>query len=378
MNIALLATTTYPTPPPTYGGECFWWDLCCAFSELGHSVTLYAGPGSRCPPNGRLRYLPGLYGETTVRTAEAAAVRWYVKEIVKADFIIEASHEKIMMQEIGYFHREHKWKTIGILNGLVTHTPQAPPWNLVVGSIKWKELSLLGLSQFHDTPWAEEYGATLNPLPAKSVVAVIPWACNTDFYCPDKYEKDDYFLWFSRPTPYKGCHRAIRLAQETGIRLVLAMPMEIKEHLFFGEQNLAQMEEARAKGAKIEVVKLPGDSRHHTEKRELYRRAKALLYTIEANEPFGLTVIESFACGTPVIASRMGAMPEIIKHGATGYLAHIDSDDGFKMAIGNIHQIDPKDCREDAIQRFDRAVAASHYLDLYSKLKREHESSRKD
>ena len=375
IKIAFISTCTYATPPRTYGGECFWWNLCCAFSQMGHFVHLFAAAGSKCPSNGKLTYNICTYGETANRVAESNVPKLYMPEILDADYIIDASHEKLVMQEIWNFHREHAWKTINVLNGLVTGWPMCHKWNIVVGSQKWKELSLLGLSQFHETPWAKDYGAVLTPLPPGSIVAVIPWATNTEFYCPSDYSKEDYFLWFSRPTPYKGLHRAIRLAQDMGIRLVVAMPMEISEHQYFGEHYLQQINEAVAKGAKIEFVKLPGDSRHHIAKRELYRKAKALLFTIEAAEPFGLTVIESLACGTPVIASRIGAMPEIIKHGETGYLAHIDSDDGFKMAIENIEKIDPKACVEDARKRFDRSVAAVRYIELWQKLKEEHENT---
>ncbi len=365
MKIALLATTSWPTPPPAYGGEIFWWDLCCAFAQLGHDVTLYAAPGSLCPPNGRLRYLPGLYGTAVGRTAEAAVVRWYTEEILQADYIIDASHQKEMMQEIAYFHPEAKGRTIGILNGLVTHTPFCPPYHLVVGSEKWKELSLSGLSQFHGTPWEEEFGAYLRPLPPESIIAVIPWAVNTEFYKPSDHERENYYLWFSRPTPYKGLHRAITLAEETGITLRLAMPMELEEHKFFGEKYFVMIEEARERKAHIEIVKLPGGSHHHEAKRELYRRAKALLFTIEAHEPWGLVVAECLACGTPVIASRMGAMPELLQHGKTGYLAY--DDEGFKNAIKWIEQgrINPAQCRTDAVERFDRMRAARDYLALY-------------
>jgi glycosyltransferase involved in cell wall biosynthesis len=772
LKIAFISTCTYPTPPRTYGGEIFFWDLCCAFSQMGHFVHLFASTGSKCPPNGKLTYNICTYGKMANRVAEANIPKLYMPEILDADYIIDASHEKLVMQDVWNFHREHAWKTINVLNGLVTGWPMCHKWNIVVGSQKWKDLSLLGLSQFYETPWAKDYGDMLTPLPPGSIVAVIPWATNTEFYCPDDYSKEDYFLWFcydektevltksgwkyfrnvksdeeiatlnpdeeleyqkpialqqfyykgemvhikgrghdllvtpnhqifcrygfkgkrfsrifrlisaealiklvqqrsksgkpelkrnlkwngndidhftlpsititqeksgpnkklppeaydearrlrseglgywsiakalsskygtisampiyealnkkpkprrqiipekrfpldiwlqffgwwitkgsayqgenghyqvilsqnansnfeemkeitkklgfsfyirvcsrktsfgknklcqivitnkqlyhylkdfgkaknkylpewvknlpssrlqmlletmlkgdrnpktfiymtgssrladdvqeialkagytatissekneyfvvigkrnltpaicattklinyeglvydltvpkhhiilvrrngkptwssnSRPTPYKGLHRAIRLSQDMGFRLVVAMPMEISEHQYFGEHYLEQIKKAVAKGAKIEFVKLPGDSRHHIVKRELYRKAKALLFTIEAHEPFGLTVIEALACGTPVIASRMGAMPEIIKHGETGYLSHIDSNDGFKMAVENINsgQIEAKACVEDARKRFDRSVAAARYIELWQKL----------
>ena len=302
----------------------------------------------------------------------------YSRDILGSDYIIDASHTKPTMEEIAYFHREAKWKTIGILNGVVSHTPLCPRYNLVVGSEKWKWLLEHGYTQFIDTKWAAKYGANLNPLPDKAIIGVIPWAVNTDFYCPSD-TNDDYFLWFSRPTPYKGLGRAINLAMATGIRLVLAMPMEIAEHKYWGEEYTKQIISARQKGAKIEIVQLPNDSHHHEAKRELYRNAKALLFTIEAHEGFGLVVAEALACGTPVIASNMGAMPEIIKQGHTGYLVNVEDDsiDNWQRAIGWVNEglIDPRDCRADAVARFDRMVAAKRYIELRERLGRIHQEA---
>jgi hypothetical protein len=95
------------------------------------------------------------------------------------------------------------------------------------------------------------------------------------------------------------------------------------------------------------------------------------------HEGFGLVVAEALACGTPVIASNMGAMPEIIKKGQTGYLIGIDDEsaDNWQRAIGWINEglIDPRDCRADAVARFDRMVAAKRYIDLRERLEPDYE-----
>ncbi len=378
MKISFIATATYPTPPRSYGGEVFWWDLCECFAKLGHEVTLYAAPGSKCPPNGKLHYIPEKMHNGSIYVSADPMRILYRRDVLASDFIIDASHTKTTMEEIAYYERQAKYKTIGILNGVVSHTPMCPRWNLVVGSEKWKQLLVDGFTQFVDTPYEASLGRYLAPIAAEHL-HVIPWACNTDFYTPGG-KKEDYYLWFSRPTPYKGLARAIEIARNTKLHLKLAMPMDLPEHKYFGEEYLKQIADANANGAQIEFVKLPNDSHHHEAKRELYRKAKALLFTIESHEPFGLTVIEALACGTPVIATRIGAMPEIITHGHNGYLVDLYGPDEdpqnigiWQRAISWIEEglINSEDCRKDAGARFDRMVAANRYLELYERLKNE-------
>lgn len=260
---------------------------------MGHKVTLYAAAGSKCPPNGILHYIPEQYNAQGQQYVSADPMRiLYRRDILSSDFIIDASHTKTTMEEIAYFHREAKYKTIGILNGMVSHTPMCPRYNIVVGSQKWKELLEAGFTQFAGTPWEAQYGKYLYPMPKGAIIDVIPWATNSDFYTPGdgKKENSPYFLWFSRPTGYKGLGRAINIARNTKIHLKLAMPMELSEHKYYGEEYLKQIADANANGAQIEFVKLPNNSQHHEAKRELYRRARALLFTIESEEPFGLCV----------------------------------------------------------------------------------------
>ena len=91
--------------------------------------------------------------------------------------------------------------------------------------------------------------------------------------------------------------------------------------------------------------------------------ARALLHLINFDEPFGLSVVEALACGTPVIASNRGSMPELIDHGVTGFL--VDSVDAAVDAIGRIGEIDRAACRAAVSARFAVDRMADRYLDLY-------------
>jgi glycosyltransferase involved in cell wall biosynthesis len=94
--------------------------------------------------------------------------------------------------------------------------------------------------------------------------------------------------------------------------------------------------------------------------------ARALLHLIGFDEPFGLSVIEALACGTPVIAYRRGSMPELIEHGVTGFL--VDTFDEAVAAIGRVDEIDRRACRRSVEDNFSLARMTDSYLALYGRL----------
>ena len=95
-------------------------------------------------------------------------------------------------------------------------------------------------------------------------------------------------------------------------------------------------------------------------------QAKALLHLINFAEPFGLSVVEAMACGTPVIARRRGSMPELIEDGVTGFL--VDSVDEAIAAVGRLSEIDRAACRAAVAKRFTVERMADEYLRLYERV----------
>jgi glycosyltransferase involved in cell wall biosynthesis len=101
-------------------------------------------------------------------------------------------------------------------------------------------------------------------------------------------------------------------------------------------------------------------------KKRLYANAKAFLNPIDRDEPFGLSVVDALASGTPVVTYRRGAMPEIIKHGYNGFIA--DSYREFKQYVKRIDEIKPENCRKSVEERFSADVMADNYIDLYKRI----------
>lgn len=368
MRISVISTTTYSTPPISYGGEVFFWDLAEALAQLGHEVHLFGAPGSKCPTNGFLHYIRGTYGSISL-AAEHEVYQMHKDELLQSDFIIDCSHNHLVAEQIYWFHREHAKKLFNVLNGVVTMWPRCRPYNMIVGSNKWKELVVNAVSQFKGTPWeATQFDAPLPKRFKEDEVHVIPWACDTSFYSPSQQPKGDYFLWVGRPTPYKGLAKAIDLVTKAEMPFkVLLRKHAILEHEYYGVKYSEIIQKANESGAKIEVIEEAKEPFGNACKRELYRNAKALIFPDECQEAFGLVLIEAMACGCPVIASNLGALPEIIENGVDGFVCANEGE--YLEAIKNIDSISRETCRKMAVEKFDRTIAAQNYLSLYEQLK---------
>ncbi len=180
---------------------------------------------------------------------------------------------------------------------------------------------------------------------------------------PYDENKEDYLLFLSRIAPDKGTHLAIEVARRTGLRLIIAAKVDRADRDYFHE-----VVEPLIDG---KLVHFLGEA-DAALKRKLYAKARGLLLPICWEEPFGLVMPEAMACGTPVIAFRRGAAPEIVVHGETGFL--VDDVDGMVEAVYQLDKIDPKHCRRYVEERFDAPRMASDYLALYERILEEREA----
>ena len=366
-RIAVLSTTTYSTPALAYGGETSFFHLAKGLCELGHDVTLYGAPGSLPPHENcrcRLKYIPGTYSEMSY-AREWLIAEWHYQEIMANDYVLDCSLNHPVAEWAGWYGPpEHQRKTVVVLNGTTSHVPRCGLFNTVVGSNKWKELLLYGRTQFYSTPYEQTYGGSIEPVPEEAFLGVVPFWTDVNFYTPGD-TKDDYLLFLSRPTAYKGLTQALELVAERKLHLKIVPGLGHASHTVELEQHRPQIEAAIARGAKVDVVSIPQNSQHHILKRELYRKARALLAPFQSHEPFGLVLIEALACGTPVICSRMGAFPEIIKQGETGYLCRTKAE--YLEAIDHLGDLPAGAPRGDAESRWHYLRAATDYMKLLEK-----------
>jgi glycosyltransferase involved in cell wall biosynthesis len=174
-----------------------------------------------------------------------------------------------------------------------------------------------------------------------------------DYTFSDK--KDDYVAFLGRMAPCKGPHLAIEAAVLAGVRLKLAGEIQPVFRDYWEEQVLPRID-----GRQIEYV---GEA-DLAVKNALLSRARALLFPIQWEEPFGLVMIEAMACGTPVLAFAGGAVEEIIRDGRNGWICRDAADMAAHLASLDIR---PAACREFVATDFSVDRMADQYLKVYER-----------
>jgi glycosyltransferase involved in cell wall biosynthesis len=338
MRIAVLAPVWFPVPPTGYGGiEWIVWLLAEGLVDAGHDVTLFAAGQSRT--KAKLEYV---YEEAP--SDEIGRSFWDLRHVLhcyarQAEFDLINDHSGMVAAAIG-----------GGLRAPVAHTVHGP-LDGVPGAMYGQIgafASRLGLISI-----------SLNqrkPKPNLNWIGNAPNALDFDLY-PFTPHRGDYLLFLGRLAPDKGAHRAVRTAIETGLPLKIAGKMrEPLELQYFDELIRPHLND------RIEYL---GEV-SHGEKVELLQHARATLFPIEWEEPFGLVMIESMACGTPVIATRWGAVPEVIAPGESGII--VDDWADAATALERADAISPEQCRAQALERFAPERMVRDYLQAYEAL----------
>ena len=164
-------------------------------------------------------------------------------------------------------------------------------------------------------------------------------------------EPEEYLLFFGRIHPDKGTAEAIEIAMKSGRKLLIAGIIQDEKYFIDRVEPFL--------GKSIEFLGAAGPE----ERNELLGKAAALLHPINFEEPFGLSVAEAMACGTPVIAFNKGSMPELIIDGKTGFLVK-DVQEAV-AAVKMLPAIHRKKCRTRAIEKFSAKKMAEDYIELY-------------
>jgi glycosyltransferase involved in cell wall biosynthesis len=175
----------------------------------------------------------------------------------------------------------------------------------------------------------------------------------------------DYLLFFGRIHPDKGTAEAIDIAEPTGLPLVIAGIVQDRDYF-------EQLVEPRLDGEGVSYVGPVGPDRRGY----LLGGARALLHLVNFDEPFGFSVVEAMACGTPVIATRRGSMAEIIRHGENGFLVNTQED--AIVAVEASSALDRAAVRASVEERFDAERMVDDYLGLYQRVVELHRDTQAD
>ncbi len=335
LRIAILSPVWFAVPPTGYGGiEWIVSLLADGLTAQGHEVTLFASGDSRTK----------------------AKLAWVYERAPSEQIgrsLPELRHVLACYDRAGDFEviNDHSGPLGAALGGLVqtpvVHTVHGPldaePGHVyeALGKVA-PEVGLISIS--------------LNqrrPQPGLNWVANVPNALDLEHY-PCKPHRGDYLLFLGRMNHEKGAHRAIAVAMELGLPLKLAGKVrEPKEREYFAEFVEPHL------GNGIEYL---GEVNHGA-KVELLQNARATLFPIEWEEPFGLVMIESMACGTPVIATRHGAVPEVIEDERGGIV--VDHWREIPEALERADALDPIECRRFAEERFATERMVADYVRAY-------------
>ena len=178
-------------------------------------------------------------------------------------------------------------------------------------------------------------------------------------------DRGSYLLFFGRIHPEKGTRECIEIAMRTGMKLILAGIIQDRD--YFDTQVRPGLDNDR-----VIYVGSAGPVKRN----ELLGGAYVLLHPISFDEPFGLSVVEAMACGTPVIAFNRGSMPEIVVEGVTGFL--VRNVDEMAGAVARVKQLDRLQCHKWVEKRFSVDRMAGDYLRVYEQIIRRsrHEGNR--
>ncbi len=215
----------------------------------------------------------------------------------------------------------------------------------------FSSLRILPVYQRYDASSAYVAISDADRHPSLDYLATIHHGIDTDAFALHP-SPGEYLLFFGRIHPHKGTVEAIEVAERTGIPLILAGIVQ-------DERYFEELVKPRLDGDSVRYLGPVGPD----ERSELLGGARALLHLISFEEPFGYSVVEAMACGTPVLAFPRGSMPELIEDGTTGFL--VEDIAGAVAALERAERLDRAAIREHAVARFgiDRMVDA--YLDAY-------------
>ena len=339
MKIAQIAPLMESVPPRLYGGtERIVSYLTEALVALGHEVTLFASGDSitaanlvPCVPQA-LRLDANVRDTIPYYMLMLDRVRQRAEEFDVLHFHIDQYHFPLF--------RPIAHRTVTTLHGR-QDLPDLLP--LYAG--------------FDDMPLVSISHAQRSPVPNANFTGTVHHGIPVNLHSATAQARGGYLAFLGRISPEKRPDRAIAIARAAGIPLKIAAKVDRADEAYYR----AQIEPLLAGGG----VEFIGEINDH-QKTQFLGDAQALLFPVDWPEPFGLSMIEAMACGTPVLAFRCGSVPEIVEDGITG--AIVDSMEEAIAALPAVIALDRKKVRQRFEQRFSATRMAKDYIGVYRSL----------
>lgn len=339
MKIGIISTMVFTSPSRGYAGlEEVTAGLSQSLEAMGNEVTLICAVGSEAVFRERWTNSKVTFFECeqpSFQNPEQGAYdkyRWNLKDF---DVVLDHTWQFWAMNS----KKENNLKIIKVLHGL-------RPWG---SKPPIEKPCLCGVSKFH-----RDYIKTVYQTDAEYAYNGI----DLDMYPLKGEEKEDYLVFLSRMSYYKGALQFIDLCKKANIKGVLMGSDQYVE-----DPNFVMEVMRRCDGKQLQYM---GEVSHDL-KIHYLKNAKALISPLlpEYSEVFGLNLVEANACGTPVIATRSGAVPEVVANNMSGFVT--ENIPEMLPALKQLDTISPKDCRLNA-ERFSKEKCAERYMMLIQKV----------
>jgi glycosyltransferase involved in cell wall biosynthesis len=341
IKIAILAPMVYTIPPKKQGGtEWIVYHQANGLVERGYDVTLFALRGSKTKAH-LIAFPHKGMAEVKLTLAKIEGSRRLRMEAVFVTHLISE-----------LFKRRDKYDLIfNHIRGGEVLVPLAPFFKAPIVHVLhlpiFKELA--ELFREYNTPLIAISHNQKKVAPDLNYVATIYNGVDTNVFTFNP-QPEDFFFTIGTIGEHKDPALAVLAARELNLKLILAGRM--RDEKYFEEKIKPYLSQ------KIKYIGEIG----LREKIKYFQKAKALIFTPNWSEPFGLVMIEAMACGTPVIATRHGAVPEVVKDGVTGFI--VDDLKGLIEAIKKIDSINRLACRE----RVERKFRVERMIDKYEEV----------
>ncbi len=336
MRIAITADPELPVPPELYGGiERMIDGLVRTLTAQGHDVTLFAHPSSSVPCE--LVPWPGASSSSRLHTARNAAC--LARAVMTGRFDLIHSFSRLA----------YLWPLLPL------PIPKLMTYQRAITRRSVQRSHALSRGTLHFTAISQWM---LQPVAGIGDWHVVPNGVSLDTY-PFKAEPgpEAPLLFLGRLEEIKGPHLAIEIAQRTGLPLVLAGNVPTEHQQWFAQHIQPKLDPPR-----ISYMGPVNDA----QKAELIGQCRALLMPILWDEPFGIVMAEAMACGTPVLGLNRGAVPEVVEHGVTGFVASTLEE--LIDQVPQLPQLDRAACRQRVGRLYSTAAMAEGYLRVYHSL----------
>lgn len=338
MRIALLAPVTWRTPPRRYGP---WEQVASHVAEglvaRGHEVTLFA----------------------TGDSVTKARLEWVVPrplgEVPVEDPGLEQDlHMVHAFRQAGRFdliHNHLNWRPL-----LLAELVDTPVVTTLHGAAMLEPAARRAFLRFPQRPYVAISQAEREAVPQLNYVATVPNGIELErFTFQDR--PGEYLLFLARLHPAKGPDLAIQVARETGLPLVIAAHIPPDQEAYFEQEIRPQID-----GEQIRFV---GEADPPTRDR-LMGGALALLHLVREPEPFGLTLAEAQACGTPVVGLDRGSVREVVAHRETGFV--VSSLEEACAAVEEVARLERAACRRRVERHYTVDRMVEGYLEAYERV----------